>query len=63
MRQNDVPETVTIDKSGSNKAAIEVINDDTGISIMVRQVKYLNRQLYRAGSSRSEVHHQTDARL
>jgi putative transposase len=42
MRQNDIAETVTMDKSGANKAAIVEINDGTDICIVVRQVKYLN---------------------
>ena len=42
MRDNDVPEKVTIDKSGANKAATDQIIDDRHISIVVRQVKYLN---------------------
>lgn len=31
-----------MDKSGANKAAIDEINDGKAISIIVRQVKYLN---------------------
>jgi transposase-like protein len=42
MRDNAVPEKVTMDKSGANKAAIDQIIDDKGISVVVRQVKYLN---------------------
>ncbi|WP_082584227.1 IS6 family transposase [Noviherbaspirillum sp. Root189] len=42
LRDNDVPEKVTIDKSGANKAAIDQIIDDKKIPIAVRQVKYLN---------------------
>jgi putative transposase len=42
MQQNEVPDTVTMDKSGANKAAIDQIIDDKGIPIVVRQVKYLN---------------------
>ena len=42
MRDNDVPEKVTMDKSGANKAAINEINASRNIPIMVRQVKYLN---------------------
>lgn len=36
------PEKVAIDKSGSNKAAIDAINAARDIPINVRQVKYLN---------------------
>lgn len=42
MRDNDVPEKITIDKSGSNKAAIDEINAGNENSIVVRQVRYLN---------------------
>jgi putative transposase len=42
MRDNAVPEKVTMDKSGANKAAIDQIIDDKNILIAVRQVKYLN---------------------
>jgi len=39
---HDVPEKVAIDKSGSNKAAIVSIQDDSGLAIAMRQSKYLN---------------------
>ena len=42
MKANDVPEKVTMDKSGANKAAIDEINASNEIPIIVRQVKYLN---------------------
>jgi putative transposase len=42
IAQNDVPETVTIDKSGANLAALEAINDDRETPIKIRQSKYLN---------------------
>jgi transposase-like protein len=42
MRDNVLPEKVTRDKSGANKAAVDQIIDDKGISVVVRQVKYLN---------------------
>ena len=51
MQANDVPDKVTMDKSGTNKAAIDEIKVSSGISIIVRQVKYLNniaRQDHRA---------------
>ena len=37
-----VPETITIDKSGSNTAAITSIQTDSGLPIKMRQSKYLN---------------------
>ncbi len=40
--QNDVPETVTIDKSGANLAALEAINARREAPVKVRQAKYLN---------------------
>ena len=42
MQHNDDPETVTLDKSVANKAAMDDINADRDIPIQVRQVKYLN---------------------
>ena len=42
MQANDVPEKVTMDKSGANKAAIDEINVDMNAPMVVRQVKYLN---------------------
>ena len=42
MRENDVPEKVTMDKSGANKAAIDEVNAGRETPIVVRQVKYLN---------------------
>ena len=42
MRDNGTPEKVTMDKSGSNKAAIDAINANRDHPIQVRQVKYLN---------------------
>jgi len=42
MQAHGVPEKVTMDKSGANKAAIDEINAGRKIPIIVRQVKYLN---------------------
>ena len=43
MQDNGIPEKVTMDKSGSNKAAIDqIIEDREGVEIVVRQIKYLN---------------------
>ena len=42
MRDKAIPEKVTMDKSGANKAVIDQIIEDKEISIIVRQVKYLN---------------------
>jgi transposase-like protein len=42
MQANGVPEKVTIDKRGANKAAIDEINAKGEIPVVVRQVKYLN---------------------
>ena len=42
MQDNDVPEKVTMDKSGANKAAIDEINKGLGDAIVIRQIKYLN---------------------
>jgi len=42
IAQNGVPETVTIDKSGANLAALEPINAHREAPIKIRQSKYLN---------------------
>jgi transposase-like protein len=42
IERNGAPEKVTIDKSGSNVAALEAMNAGRGKQIVVRQVKYLN---------------------
>ena len=42
IAQNGSPETVTIDKSGSNLAALDAVNAERKTPIKVRQVKYLN---------------------
>ena len=40
--QHDLPDSITIDKSGANTAAILSIIADTGADIQMRQNKYLN---------------------
>ena len=42
IKNNGLPEKITIDKSGSNKAAIEAYNKENNTDIEIRQVKYLN---------------------
>ena len=42
MAANGTPEKVTMDKSGANKSAIDGINADMEIPMVVRQIKYLN---------------------
>ncbi len=42
IEQNGVPETVTIDKSGANLAALHAVNAERETPIKIRQVKYLN---------------------
>lgn len=42
VERNGAPEKVTIDKSGSNLAALEAMNVGRRKRIVVRQVKYLN---------------------
>jgi transposase-like protein len=39
---HDVPQKITIDKSGANTAAIRSVNDDASLNIELRQSKYLN---------------------
>jgi len=40
--RHDVPEKITIDKSGANTAAVQGLINDSGASIELRQSKYLN---------------------
>lgn len=42
IAQNGEPETVTIDKSGSNLAALQALNPEREAPIRIRQKKYLN---------------------
>ena len=45
MKSSGVPEKITMDKSGANKAAIDEINAGRQNPIVVWQVKYLNNIL------------------
>lgn len=42
IAQNGEPETVTVDKSGANLAALETLNTERETPIRIRQNKYLN---------------------
>src|SRR5262249_46828221 len=42
IRRHGVPETITIDGSEANAAAIRGYNTEQGTAIIIRQVKYLN---------------------
>ena len=42
INNNGLPDKITIDKSGANKAAIDEFNVEYKTSIEIRQVKYLN---------------------
>lgn len=42
IEQNGEPETITVDKSGANLAALEALNVERSTPIKVRQNKYLN---------------------
>src|SRR5262249_34207948 len=42
IRRHGVPETITIDGSDANEAAIKRYNEEHGTHIAIRQVKYLN---------------------
>ena len=42
LRRNGLPETITIDGSDANEAAIKSYNEEHGTAIVIRQVKYLN---------------------
>ena len=54
--QHDVPSSITIDKSGANTAAVRGLMADSGVSIELRQSKYLNNvveQDHRANKRRT----------
>jgi len=42
IRRNGLPETITIDGSDANAAAIKSYNEEHGTNIIIRQVKYFN---------------------
>jgi putative transposase len=42
IHRHEVPETITIDGSDANEAAIKRYNEEHGTHIIIRQVKYLN---------------------
>src|SRR3989454_5159935 len=42
IRRNGLPETITIDGSDANEAAIKRYNEEHGTDIIIRQRKYLN---------------------
>lgn len=42
IQHNEAPDTVTMDKSSANKAALEQLNAERDFPIEIRQVKYLN---------------------
>jgi len=42
LRRHGLPETITIDGSDANEAAIKRSNEEHGTAIIIRQVKYLN---------------------
>ena len=62
IQQSGVPETVTIDKSGANLAALCVVNAERDTPIKIRQIK-ISDQRGRAGPSGDQTHHPTDARI
>src|SRR5215831_3473124 len=45
IRRNGLPETLTIDGSDANEAAIKRYNEEHGTAIAIRQVKYLNEDV------------------
>jgi putative transposase len=45
IRRHGVPETITIDGSEANAAAIRGYNEAHGMTIIIRQVKYLNNMV------------------
>src|SRR5215813_1987323 len=66
IRRNGVPETITIDGSDANEAAIKRYNEEHGTSIIIRQVQYLNAWCELAKSLKSKggfTDTQTESRL
>jgi putative transposase len=45
IRRNGLPESITIDGSDANEAAIKRYNQEHGTAIAIRQVKYLNNMV------------------
>src|SRR5512143_3798953 len=45
VRQHGLPDTVTIDQSGANTAALEALKEETGQKLEIRQSKYLNNRV------------------
>ncbi len=43
--EHGLPEKVTIDQSGANTAALDALKKETGATIEVRQIKYLNNRV------------------
>src|SRR5262245_8517233 len=57
-----VPEEITIDKSGANKAAIESHNEVNGSTIVIRQNKYLKTIIEKL-VSRTVIEREADSDL
>ena len=53
IAQNGAPETVTIDKSGANLAALEAISADRETPIKIRQSKYVNNLVEQGSGANS----------
>jgi putative transposase len=51
IAQNGSPETVTIDRSGANRAGLHAINAERETPIKVRQTKCLNNIIARSSAS------------
>jgi putative transposase len=62
IRRHGVPETITIDGSEANAAAIRHYNAEHGIAMAIRQVRYLNN-VNGAGSSRDKAVHPSHVRV
>jgi transposase-like protein len=45
MRRNGLPETITIDGSAANAAAVKSYNEEHGTRIAIRQGKYRNNRV------------------
>jgi transposase-like protein len=59
IEQNDEPETITVDKSGANLAALEALQCQT-FNADQGPAKQISEQRRRAGSPGHQTHHQTN---
>lgn len=63
MQHNEAPETVTMDKSGANKAVLDQLNAEPDLLIKQDPASQVSQQYRRAGPSRRQTGHPADARV